>query len=255
MQQDPFGCDAMGANASQDAQVGGDKRTLTPEQLTACLQALRAGHTDEAVLLLQGVEMLNLNDQSLRGEAVRTLGAALRLNSSVIVLQLSHTQLDGADAAAILDALHSRSVQVRVSLSDNALGDQDCVALGAAIARNGTVTQLYFTNNSIDVAGMVALRAGIERNTVLTDVVFAFRGLSDSEVVDGNPFHSFDEGLEHEFQINTACRENRQQRNGRGMLDKPADERVKKLGVFPEADISKMVKLNHRTSLSACVLA
>jgi hypothetical protein len=244
----------MGATASRDVHVGANKRTFTPEQLVAFMAALRAGQIDVAVELLQGVELLNLNDQSLRSDMVRTLEAALRLNSSVKALHLSHTQLDGVDAAAILDALHTRNVKVGVSLSDNALCDQDCVALGAAIARNGAVTQIYLTNNNIQVAGILALRAGIERSIVLTDVVFGFRGLTDDAVMDGNPFHDFDEGLEHEFQINAATRENQQQRDGRGFRNNQALERAQKLGVYPEVDIQKLIK-DKRTSASSCVVA
>jgi hypothetical protein len=215
---------------------------------------LRAGQIDAAVELLQGVELLNLNDQSLRGDIVRTLEAVLRLNSSVMALHLSHTQLGGVDAAAILDALHTRNVKVGVSLSDNALCDQDCLPLGAAIARNGAVTQIYLTNNNIQVAGVFALRAGIERSIVLTDVVFGFQGLTDGAVMEGNPFHDFAEGLEHECQINSATRENRQLRDGRGLRNNPALERTQKLGVYPEADIQKLINDN-RTSASSCVVA
>ncbi len=226
------------------------------EQHIAFMATLNAQQTDAVEKQLDGVQVLALHDQPLSILAVQTLGAALRQNKSVKTLKLNNTKVTGVETAVLLDALEQRGLPiVSLDLSGNALHCQDCVTIGAALARNTVLEQLLLLSNNIDVMGALALRSGVERNITLTDVVLGTEALDldHHALTDGNPFHGSLAGREYEFQMHAACRENRQQRNGRGQV-MTADLRVARLGPYPETALRQRME-EERSSFSSCVLA
>ncbi|KAL0229422.1 hypothetical protein GEMRC1_014039 [Eukaryota sp. GEM-RC1] len=134
------------------------------------------------------VTSVNLRDNYIGDEGVRTLADALKVNTAVLRVNLWDNIVDVEGATALAEALKVNSTVTTVDLSSNCIGDEGARALAEALKVNSivtnegaraladslkvntTVTSVDLCNNVVGDEGARALAEALKVNSTVTSV-------------------------------------------------------------------------------------
>jgi hypothetical protein len=111
--------------------------------------------------------ILNLNQACIGNQGAKDLGAALHLNTHLVVLFLDNNGVAGSGCQALAAGMARHPALEFVFLGYNSVGNSGAVALALALKENHKIQVLKLMHNNITVRGSIALAEGLRCNSSL----------------------------------------------------------------------------------------
>lgn len=142
---------------------------------------------DEAIKYLGALLKLNstvthldLCSNSIGSEGAMALASALEFRSSLYILHLDFNKIDFAGVRALGRSLLVNQSLLVLTLAHNFLEDDAVCALAKALATNATLTKLDLQKNHVSNKGASALAEALKTNQTLTELYLSYNGVGDA---------------------------------------------------------------------------
>jgi Ran GTPase-activating protein (RanGAP) involved in mRNA processing and transport len=122
---------------------------------------------------------INLCDNKIGDDGVRSLCAALKVNKTLTSIDLSGTQISKVGAQLLAEALLVNTVLQSMNLVNNMIGEDGAQSLGDALKVNNNLRCINLSGNQISTVGAKFLAETLMVNTSLVDISLSNNKIGD----------------------------------------------------------------------------